>query len=110
MSNFLSVDTMVMFGLALVLDIGGFVCFVLCLIPPVTPFMLVISQILDIVGLVLFSVWILFRGGGLKGKPAKILKRLWKGSVAPTLVESIPVFGDVATSWIISVYLTAKNG
>ena len=107
--NFLSPDAFLMFFIAGLLDLGGLLCFILCLTIVLAPIGLVISAGLDIAGLIIFGVWTLMRSGQIKGKSAKILKRLLKRSILPALVESIPIFGDVAASWILTVYLTIKN-
>jgi hypothetical protein len=107
--NFLSPDAVLMFFIAGILDVGGLICFILCLSVVLAPIALVFSTGLDIAGLIIFSVWTLMRSGQIKGKSAKILKRLLKRSVLPTLIESIPFLGDIAASWIATVYLTIKN-
>ncbi len=107
--NFLAADAIMMFFIAGLLDLGGVFCFLLCLTVVLAPFGLALSEYLDLVGLIVFTVWTLMRSGKIKGKSVKILKRILKRSVLPTLVESIPFFGDIATTWIGTVYLAIKN-
>jgi hypothetical protein len=107
--SFLSPIAVLMFFIAGLLDLGGVICLILSITIVLAPIGLVLSVILDIAGLIIFGIWTLMRSGQIKGKSAKILKRLLKRSVLPTLVESIPIFGDIAASWIVTVYLTIKN-
>lgn len=107
--NFLAPDAILMFFIGGMLDLGGFLCSILILTVVLAPLGLVLSEYLDIVGLIVFGIWTLMRSGQIKGKTAKILRRLLKRSVLPALVESIPLFGDVAASWVATVYLTVKN-
>jgi len=111
-SNFLAPDALLMMTIGGMLDIGGgSICLLLILGVITAPVGLLISTILDIVGLILFSAWTLFlRSGTISGKSVKVIWKLLKRAGLPFLVESIPIFGDVAFSWILTVYLEVKNG
>jgi len=108
--NFLAPDAVLMMSVAIALDIGGVICFILTLTVLGAPVGLIISTILDIVGFFVFSAWtLIFRSGQIKGKSVKILIKFLKRVGIPTLIESIPLVGDVAFSWVGTVYLEVKN-
>lgn len=108
--NFLAPDVLLMFVLALILDFGGVFCLLLDLTVVLAPVGLVISIILDVIGLAFFTLWILLvRGGKITGKASSVLRKLLKRVGLPALVEFIPVVGDIAFSWLITVYLEVKK-
>ena len=113
--NFLAPDAVIMFGVALLLDAGGIICFILDLTYVGAAIGIPLSTALDILGLFTFSAWILFvrsgnTGGLTKGRTGRVLKKLLKYVGVPTFIESIPIVGDVAFSWVVAVYLEVKNG
>ncbi len=109
--NFLAPDAFMMMVIAIALDIGGVICFLLTLTYFGAVIGMTLSMILDVLGLIIFSVWTLvFRSGQIKGKSVKILIKFLKRVGIPTLIESIPIVGDVAFSWVGTVYLEVKNG
>lgn len=109
--NFLAPDALLMLTIGGILDLGGIICFILTLAIVTAPIGMAISLVLDIVGLILFSAWTLFlRSGTISGKSVKVIWKLLKRVGLPFLVESIPIFGDVAFSWVLTVYLEVKNG
>jgi len=109
--NFLAPDALLMMLIAVALDIGGVICFLLTLTYYGATIGLTISTVLDILGLILFSGWTLFlRSGTISGKSVKVIGKLLKRVGLPFLVELIPVVGDVAFSWVLTVYLEIKNG
>ena len=109
--NFLAPDALLMMTIGGMLDLGGVICLILTLAIVTAPIGLAISAILDILGLVLFSAWTLFlRSGTVSGKSVKVVGKLLKRVGLPFLVESIPILGDVAFSWMVTAYLEVKNG
>lgn len=114
-SNFLAPDAVIMFTVALLLDAGGVLCFILDLTYVGAAIGIPLSTVLDLLGLFIFSAWILFIRSGEtknlnKGRAGRVLKKLFKRVGAPTLIESIPIIGDIAFSWVAAVYLEVKNG
>ena len=99
-----------MFVLAIILDLGGVLCFLLDLTVVLATIGVGLSVALDIIGLIAFSAWTLFRSGEIRGKSVSILKKLLKRVGIPTLIESVPILGDIAFSWVATVYLEIKNG
>ena len=109
-NNFLAPDALLMFILAAILDLGGIVCFILEMTIALAAVGAALSMALDIIGLIAFSAWTLFRSGEIRGKGVKIIKKLLKRVGIPALIESVPILGDVAFSWVATVYLEVKNG
>jgi hypothetical protein len=108
--NFLAPDALLAFFVALMLDLGGVICLLLDLTIILSPIGLVVSQILDILGLIFFSLWTMQRGGSISGKASHVLKKLLKRVGLPMIVELIPIVGDLAFSWVVTVYLEiSKN-
>lgn len=113
--NFLSPDAILMFAVALLLDAGGILCLILDLTVVGAAIGVPLSSALDFIGFFAFSAWILFirpgsHEGLTKGKMGRVLKKLLKRVGVPMVIESIPVIGDIAFSWVVTVYLEVKNG
>ena len=113
--NFLAPDALLMFVIGLALDAGGVLCFILDLTVVGAAIGVPLSSALDFIGLFTFASWILFIRKGssedlTKGKLWNVLKKLLKRVGLPTLIESIPIVGDIAFSWVVTVYLEVKNG
>jgi len=101
----LSPDILIMFILAIILDFLGLICLVLSFFG----IGIVISLVVDIIGMVLFIPWTLIRSGQIKGKANVVLKKILKRFVAPSIIEVIPLLGDISFSWTITVILEARE-
>ncbi len=111
--NFLSLYGILMFSMALVLDLVGFILLIL----DIFGIGLVLSFIPDIIGLIFIGgLMLLSPSGGVvvtkgvhkftKKVGKKIAKRLGLGFLG----ELIPVFGDVMPCWTLAVYFHLKGG
>jgi len=105
MGSFLSPDVLIMLIIGLFLDILGLLCLLLDWMGVGE----VLSFVVDIIGMILFGFWTLMRSGQLGGKAAQVLKKILKRFIAPSAVELVPVLGDVAFSWTLTVILEVRN-
>jgi hypothetical protein len=107
MFGFLSPGAIIMFPLAIVLDIIGLIFFILSMIGVGIP----CSWLLDLAGLLTVGLWIFFRSGALKGSKGveKLAKKALKRLGAATLVEVIPFVGDISPSWTWLVWKELKE-
>ncbi len=110
--NFLSLYGIILFLLAIVLDLVGLVVFVLSFFGIGIP----ISYILDIIGIVFIGGLMLLSpsGGVVLSKGAnkltkKIAKKIGKKLGLAFLGEIIPFVGDFAPFWTLAVYYHLKG-
>jgi len=96
----------IMLILAAIIDILGFICFLISMTGFLVPVAQVFSFILDFMGLILIGGWILFSGGMI---PGKIASRLLSRVGLAFLVESIPFLGDISPSWTLAVLSTPES-
>ena len=101
----LAPDILVMLIIAIILDILGLVCLVLSFFGVG----FVLSAILDVIGMVFFIPWTLIRSGQVKGKANVVLKKVLKRFIAPSIVEAVPILGDVSFSWTYTVIREAQE-
>lgn len=127
-TSFFSPEAVVMFSIAIILDIIGLVCFILIFVGIGVP----LSFLPDIIGMIIIGGWTLFRSQSVKPQPKmagkkaaqakkraiEIEKRLAKSGkwvkrlrwLRPLLIicEFIPVIGDIMFSWTLLVYFELK--
>ncbi len=123
MSDYFSPEAILVISVAVLLDIAGILCAILI---PVLGIGVILSFIPDIVGILFFGAWMLFRGQGTEGikqeigervdqkrKLKKAAKGLKKGMKfgkfgLATLGELIPVVGALPF-WTIFVLLELRD-
>ncbi len=106
----LSPEGAIMFPIAIILDVIGFVFFFLSLVGIGIP----LSFLLDIAGLLTIGAWMYFRSGSVtvpkrtKKAGKKMAKKINKTALKRIgwvfFRELIPFFGDIAPCWTIAVY------
>lgn len=96
---------LVMFSIAVILDIVGVIMLLLYLLFGIG---IAGSFVLDIIGLIIIGGWMFLRSGRIKVTKgaASVLKRLG----LTFLGELIPVVGDIGFCWTVLVYYELKNG
>ncbi len=110
--NFISLYGIIMFSMAIVLDLVGLILLVLSFLGIGIP----LSFIPDVIGLVFIGGLMLLSpsGGVVVSKGAnklskKIAKKIGKKIGLSFLVELVPFVGDIAPSWTVAVYLHLKG-
>lgn len=85
--------------IAVILDLAGLVCFILSFFWGIG---VVASQVLDLIGLIIFAPWSFLRSGKIPvtRKLLRIAKRVIPGFIG----ESIPFFGDIVFCWTVYVF------
>lgn len=111
--RFLSLYGMILFFIAIIIDLIGLVFFFLSFVGVGIP----LSWILDVVGLVFVGGLMLLSPSGdivvtskSKKITKKVAKKLGKRLGLSFLVEIIPLVGDAAPCWTLAVYFHLKNG
>ncbi|GAG17223.1 unnamed protein product [marine sediment metagenome] len=121
----ISPEALIMFPIAILLDLFGVVCFILYFAFGIG---VPLSFVPDLIGMFIFGIWIFFRSQSLKivqprmkaakkakiriakiAKSAKWAKRLKWLRPLFILFEFIPVAGDVLFLWTLLVYFELKS-
>ncbi len=112
LGNFISLYGIILFSMAIVLDLVGLIIFVLSFFGIGIP----ISYILDIIGVVFIGglMFLSPSGGVVLSKGAnkltkKIAKKIGKKLGLSFIGELIPFVGDFAPFWTIAVYYHLKG-
>ena len=123
-------EAMIMLPIALLIDLAGFILFLIELFIVTIPFCIAISFIVDGFGIVLIGGWMLFRSGradipegvkkrikkrakkqmgGASKKAMKSGKKIGKRLGLSVLGELFPIVGDALPLWTIAVFFELKN-
>jgi len=107
MSIFLSPEGVIMMLAASLLDLVGFLLFILDFVGIGIP----LSFIPDIIGILIIGGWIFLRTGrmGVTKEAAKISQKVSVKLGLTTLGELIPFFGDLAPCWVLLVFNVLKE-